>query len=223
MKTIRHQSFIILLPPYIRKHLMIIVTTSHQNFENENSYRELIVSTTTYNKKNFTHFFVHKHHKNSQKSSQKLNTTRTHYFITQRSYLNISQLNPQKHLLVAISWLFDWMDLCPWWGVENFISRKNRLCRKWKKKWRYNGDMFLLLDENSFATRHAKTFLWKPTMHTFSKDKIELHRRCSGKKILFNVSQNSQEKTCAGVSLFLETFLKSVSSTVVSLWTLQIF
>ena len=44
---------------------MIIVNTSHQSFENKNSCGELIVSTTTYNKNNFTHFFVHKHHKNS--------------------------------------------------------------------------------------------------------------------------------------------------------------
>ena len=59
------QSFIILLPLYMRKHLMITVNTSHQSFENKNSCRELIVSTTSCNKNNFTHFFVQKHHKNS--------------------------------------------------------------------------------------------------------------------------------------------------------------
>ena len=60
-------------------------------------------------------------------------------------------------------------------------------------------------------------------MHNFFKDKLQLHRRCSVKKMFFNISQNSEEKTCAGVSLILETFLKSDSSTVVSLWILQIF
>ena len=44
---------------------MITVNTSHQSFENKNSCRELIVSTTSCNKNNFTHFFVQKHHKNS--------------------------------------------------------------------------------------------------------------------------------------------------------------
>ena len=37
---------------------MIIVNTSYQNFENSNSCGELIVSTTTYNKNNFTNIFV---------------------------------------------------------------------------------------------------------------------------------------------------------------------
>ena len=41
--------------------------------------------------------------------------------------------------------------------------------------------------------------------------------------VLLKASQNSQENTCAGVSLFLETFLKSDSSTGVSLWSLRIF
>ena len=44
---------------------MIIVNTSPQSLENKNSCGELIVSATTYNKNNFTHFFVRKHHKNS--------------------------------------------------------------------------------------------------------------------------------------------------------------
>ena len=44
---------------------MIIVNTSHQSFENKNSSGELIVSTTIYNKNNFTHFFVHKNQKNA--------------------------------------------------------------------------------------------------------------------------------------------------------------
>ena len=30
--------------------------------------------------------------------------------------------------------------------------------QKMRKKWRYNGDIFLLLDKNSFATSHSKTF-----------------------------------------------------------------
>ena len=122
---------------------------------------ELIVSTTTYNKNNFTHFFIHKHHENCHKIFQKFKTTRTHHFTNQRSCLIISPINQQKHLLVAISWSFDWMNLCPWWGLKNFISRKNRLCRKWRKKWRCNGDIFLLLDKNSFATSHSKTFSWE--------------------------------------------------------------
>ena len=44
-----------------------------------------------------------KRSKSSQKSFQKFKTTRTHYFINQRSYPNISPINRQKHLLVAIS------------------------------------------------------------------------------------------------------------------------
>ena len=38
-----------------------------------------------------------------KKVSEKFKTTRTHYFINQRSYLNISPINRQKYLLVAIS------------------------------------------------------------------------------------------------------------------------
>ena len=43
---------------------MIIVNTLHQSFENENSCGELVVSTPSYNNNNFTHFLVHKPHKN---------------------------------------------------------------------------------------------------------------------------------------------------------------
>ena len=57
----------------------------------------------------------------------------------------------------------------------------------------------------------------QPKMYNFFKDKLQLHRRCSVKKVFFNILQNYQEKTCAGVSLILETFLKSDSSTVVFL------
>ena len=49
------------------------------------------------------------------------------------------------------------------------------------------------------------------------KDKLHLYRRCSIKKVFLEASQNSQENTCAGMSLFLETFLKSDSCTGVSL------
>ena len=41
--------------------------------------------------------------------------------------------------------------------------------------------------------------------------------------MFFNVSQGSQEKTCDGVSLFLETFLKLNSSTVVFLFFSRFF
>ena len=68
-----------------------------------------------------------------------------------------------------------------------------------KRKW------FLLLDKNSFAASHSKTFLRTPTILNFLKDKLQLHRRCSVKKVFLRASQNSQENTCAGVSLFLET------------------
>ena len=67
-----------------------------------------------------------------------------------------------------------------------------------KFKW------FLLLDKNSFAVSHSKTFLWTLTM-------------------FLKASQNSQENTCAVVSLFLEALLKSDSSTCVFLWNLRIF
>ena len=81
--------------------LMIIINTSQQNFEDEKSCGEFIFSTITYNKNNFT--LVHKHHKNFQKRFQKFKTTLTHYFINQRSYLHISPIIQQKHLLVTIS------------------------------------------------------------------------------------------------------------------------
>ena len=51
-----------------------------------------------------TRLFFYKRSKNSENSFQKFKTTRTQYFINQRSYLNISPINRQKHLLVAISW-----------------------------------------------------------------------------------------------------------------------
>ena len=102
MTIIDHQSFTIALPVYIRKHLMIIVVnTSHQNFEIKNGCGEHIVITATYNKNNFTHFLLHKHQKNPLKSSQKIKITRTHDFVNQRSYQNISPINRQKHFLVA--------------------------------------------------------------------------------------------------------------------------
>ena len=65
-----------------------------------------------------------------------------------------------------------------------------------KKKWEYNGDIFLLLDKNSFATSRSRTFSWKPKIYNYFKDKLQLHRRCSVKKVFFNISQNSQENLC---------------------------
>ena len=68
---------------------MTIIKTSHQNIDNvtqnlgKNSCGELLDL------------------KNPQKSSQKFKTTRTHYFINQRSYLIIFLKNRQKYLLVA--------------------------------------------------------------------------------------------------------------------------
>ena len=50
----------------------------------------------------------------------------------------------------------------------------------------------------------------------------EWNRRCSVKKVFLKASQNSQENTCAGVSLFLETLLKNGSSSGVFLWNLRI-
>ena len=77
-----------------------------------------------------------------------------------------------------------------------------------KTRYAENGEKNgnVLLDNNSFA-----------------KDKLQLHWRCSVKQVLFNCSQNSQEKTCDGVSLFLETSLKSYSSTVVLLFNFSRF
>ena len=50
--------------PDIRMHPKTIVSTSHQNFnDNKNSCRELIVSILTCNKDNFTHVCLHKHNK----------------------------------------------------------------------------------------------------------------------------------------------------------------
>ena len=94
--------------------------------------------------------------------------------------------------------------------MKTSVAEKNMLCRKWRKIWKYDGDVFLLLDKNSFATSHSKTFPWKPTRYNFFKEKLQLHRNYSVKKVFCNVSQNSQEKTCAGVSLCLEIFLKKI-------------
>ena len=63
------------------QHAMIIVKTSHRNFDN---------ITQNFNKNSCGEFI---HLKNPQKVSQKFKTTRTHYFINQRSYLNISAIN----------------------------------------------------------------------------------------------------------------------------------
>ena len=51
------------------------------------------------------------HHKIPQEGSQKSKTAHTHYFINQRSYLNISPTNRQKYLLVTnsdnfVEWIF---------------------------------------------------------------------------------------------------------------------
>ena len=86
-----------------------------------------------------------------------------------------------------------------------------------------NRKWFLLLDKNSFAASHSKTFLWTPTVWNFFKDKLQLNRRRSVKKMFLKVSQNAQENTCAAFSLFLETLLWSDSSTGDFLWSLQIF
>ena len=59
--------------------------------------------------------------------------------------------------------------------------------------------------------------LFVNTYYTFFKDKLRLHRRCSVKKAFLKVLQNPQENTYDGVSLFLETSLKSDSTTSISL------
>ena len=115
---------------------MIIVNTSHQSFENRNSCRELIVSTTTYNKNNFTHFFAYKHHKNSQKKFEKFKTTRTHYFINQRSYLNISPINQEKHLCWPfldnlIEWIFVHDEV-----LKTSLVEKTGYAENGEKNWR---------------------------------------------------------------------------------------
>ena len=75
MKTRRHQSFTILLPVNIRRHPMIIVNTSHQNFDNsikiaaENSYSILpLVTRTISHTSSFTS--VTKIHKKFPKNSK---------------------------------------------------------------------------------------------------------------------------------------------------------
>ena len=69
-------------PNFYHKHFTSTMIT--ENF-NKNSCGELI------------------HLKNPHKSSQKCKTARTHHFINQLSYLNISPANRQKHILVATS------------------------------------------------------------------------------------------------------------------------
>ena len=109
------------------------------------------------------------------------------------------------------------MDLCSCWDFKIFISRKKTIIEKMEKQemeiqekrkqflllaWRNS----LLLDKNSFTVSHSKTFSWTP------KRKLQLHWRCSVKKVFLKASQNLQGSTYAGVSLFLETFLKYVST-----------
>ena len=84
----------------------------------------------------------------------------------------------------------------------------------------------MLLGKNLFAASHWKAFLWTPTLHNFFKDKLQLHGRCSVKKVFLKVSQNSQEYTCAGIFwifLILKDLLQSDSITGVFLWILRIF
>ena len=73
---------------------------------------------------------------------------------------------------------------------------------------------FLLLDKNSFGASHFKNLFVNAYNVNLFKDKLQLHQRCS---VFFKASQNSQENTCAGVTLFLVTLLKSNSGTGVFL------
>ena len=84
------------------------------------SIRELIFSTATYKKNNFTHFPVHKHHKNHQKSPQKFKTTRTRSLINQRSYLNTPF---GGHVL--INWLTEYLFMVRCWETSLVEKSEN--------------------------------------------------------------------------------------------------
>ena len=71
---------------------------------------------------------------------------------------------------------------------------------------------FLLLDKNSLIASY-----------NFLKNNLQLHWRCSAKKVLLKTLQNSQENTCAEVSLNLGTLLKNDLSTGVFLCNLRFF
>ena len=85
----------------------------------------------------------------------------------------------------------------------------------------------MLLHKTSFATSYSKAFLWTNTMFIFFKEQLHLTeaviRKCFVKKVLLKILQNSQGNICAGVPLFLETWLKIYYSTGVFLWILRKF
>ena len=132
VKTIRHQSFTILSPVLYCKNLMVIVNASHQNFDNAKKIGRkksqpvfsLVIRAILHNP-SFANIA-----KNLQTIPQKFKTTRTHYFISQRSYLNISPITGQSTLWWPlpdnlIKWIFLNAE-----GFKNFFNRKNTLYRK---------------------------------------------------------------------------------------------
>ena len=42
--------------------------------------------------------------------------------------------------------------------LKTLFVEKTGYVKNGEKNWRYNGDIFLLLDKNSFSTSHSKTF-----------------------------------------------------------------
>ena len=76
-----------------------------------------------------------------------------------------------------------------------------------EKKWRYNGDVFLLLGKNSFANSYSKTFSLKPRRYKDFNEK--LHRRYSVKRFSLMFRKFLRKKHV------LETFFKSEYNSVV--------
>ena len=132
MKTRCHQSYIILLPVYILKHLLR--NASHQNFENENSFGELKVNTITC-KYNIAHFFVNKHYKKISKIFSKIQD-HTHTLLHKPAFIPkffSSKLRKRPFadhvLIIGLGGSF-FMMRCS----KTSLVEKNKLCRKWSKK-----------------------------------------------------------------------------------------
>ena len=136
---------------------MIIVNTSYQSFENVNSCGELIVSIATYNKNNFTHL----RSQTSQKFSKKFLKIQdhTHTLLHKPAFIpkyfcNKSTKTPFGGHFLIISLNRSFHDEV----LKTSLAEKTGYAENGKKKWRYNGDILLLLDKNSFATSQSKTF-----------------------------------------------------------------
>ena len=125
------------------------VNTSHQNVDNSiKSYGELIVSTATYNKTDFTHILVHKHHKNPQKNFPKIqNNTRT--------LLHKPAFMPKYFSNKSAKTLFGGDFLIIWLSGSFFMLRCSKTSLVEKTGYAENGETKLLFTKLLFYKQPA--------------------------------------------------------------------